>query len=72
MIQVSVEVRNGFARLYVAVRAESIERAVSLVGKRYPKGDVRVRFLDSESFFVKEPTARVGRAAFEQPETTAA
>ena len=36
MIEVSVEVGNGAARFGVAVRAESIRRAVETVKTRYP------------------------------------
>lgn len=44
MVKVSIEVRSGVARFDVAVRAESIRRAVELVGGRYPGRDVRVKF----------------------------
>ncbi len=44
MEKVSIEVRSGAARFRVAVRAESIRRAVSLVGERYPDHAVRVKF----------------------------
>jgi len=56
MVKVAVEVRNGTARFRVAVRAESIRRALSVVGKRYPHSEVRVRFpIDPEGFFVEAP-----------------
>ena len=59
---------NGVARFSVAVRAESIERAVGLVAGRYPKGDVRVKSLtDPEGFFVKYLAARAGIAEAELP-----
>jgi hypothetical protein len=61
VVKVSIEVGKGAARFTVAVRAESIQRAVSLVEGRYPKGDVRVRFpIDSEGFFVEDHAARAG------------
>ena len=44
MVKVSIEVRNGAARFDVAVQAENIQRALSFVGKRYPDGNVRVKF----------------------------
>ena len=44
MVKVSIEVRSGVARFDVAVRAESIRRAMELVGGRYPGRDVRVKF----------------------------
>jgi hypothetical protein len=57
----------------VAVRAESIRRAVSLVTERYPKGDVRVRFpIDPEGFFVEDIAAPAGMVGVELPEKTAA
>ena len=52
MIKVSVEVREGAALFRVAVKAESISRAVSIVKGRHPSRDVRVVFpIDPESFF---------------------
>ncbi len=61
MVRVSIEVYDGAARFSVAVQAESIRRAVSIMGSRYPNSDVRVRFpIDPERFFVKDPTARAG------------
>lgn len=65
MVKVSVEVRNGVARLSVAVRAACVERAMSLVGERYPKGDVRVRLL-------KEPAACSRIVAVDRPDTAPA
>jgi hypothetical protein len=73
VVKVSVEVRNGAARFNVAVRAENIQRALSLVRGRYPKGSVLVKFpIDPESFFVGDPSARAGIVGFERPEETAA
>jgi hypothetical protein len=52
MIKVSVEVREGAALFRVAVKAESISRAVSIVKGRHPGRDVRVVFpIDPERFF---------------------
>ena len=52
MIKVSVEVREGSALFRVAVKAESISRAVSIVKGRQPGRDVRVVFpIDPEGFF---------------------
>ena len=52
MIKVSMEVREGAALYRVAVQAESISRAVSIVKGRHPGRDVRVVFpIDPESFF---------------------
>jgi hypothetical protein len=44
MVKVSMEVRKGASRFAVAVSAESIQRAVSLVRVRYPGGECRVLF----------------------------
>jgi len=61
MVKVSIEVRNGAAHFNVAVRAQSIERAVGVVRGRYPGCAVRVKFpIDPEVFFVKEPAPRSG------------
>ena len=52
MVKVSIEVRSGAARFRVGVRAESIERAVSLMEKRFPGRNVQVSFpIDPEVFF---------------------
>jgi hypothetical protein len=69
VMKVCVEVRSGAARFKVAVRAESIRRALSLVGERYPMGEVQVKFpIDPEGFFVKDPAAsRAGSIGFEAP-----
>jgi hypothetical protein len=58
MVKVSVEVRSGTARFRVGVQAQSIRKALSMVGGRYPQGEVRVLFpIEPEGFFVREPTA---------------
>lgn len=73
MVKVSIEVRNGAARFTVAVRAESIRRALNIVARRYPGRDIGVKFpVDPEGFFVEDPTARAGIVAFERPEKVAA
>ncbi len=73
MVKVSVEVRKGAVHFDVAVQAENIERAVSLVGERAPKGEVRVNFpIDSEGFFVTDPAAQARIVGFEQPKKIAA
>jgi hypothetical protein len=52
MVKVSIEVYNGAALFEVAVRAQSIERAVSVVRGSYPGCDIRVKFpIDPEGFF---------------------
>jgi hypothetical protein len=70
VVKVSIEVRSGAARFSVAVRAESIRRALSLVRERYPKGEAQVKLpIDPEGFFVEDPAAsRAGPVGFEAPE----
>jgi hypothetical protein len=43
-VRISVEVRSGTARFRVGVQAESIKKALSMVGGMYPRGVVRVAF----------------------------
>ena len=53
MIKVSVEVREGTALFRVAVQAESIGRAISIISGGHPGRDVRVVFpIDPEEFFI--------------------
>ncbi len=70
MVKVCVEVRSGATRFQVAIRAESIRRALSLVRERYPKGEAQVKLpIDPEGFFVEDPAAsRAGPVGFEAPE----
>ena len=71
MIKVAIEVRSGAARFGVAVQAESIQWALSLVGARYPARTWRVKFpIEAEGFFVEGSGARAGM--FEQPKELAA
>ena len=73
MIKVSVEVRRGTARFRVGVQAESIRRALGVVGGRYPHGEVRLVFpIEPEGFFVREPTAVAGMVGTEQTHREAA
>lgn len=74
MVKVSMEVRSGVARFCVAVRAQSIRRAVSLVGARYPGSEVGVKFpIAPESFFADDPIARAEMIVLEdQPAGMAA
>ena len=52
MIRVSVEICSGAARFRAAVWAETIERALSLVKARYPRGEARVIFpIEPEAYF---------------------
>ena len=59
MVKVSIEVHNGAAHFKVAIRAQSIERAVCIVRgiyrKLHPGCAARVKFpIDPDSFFVKQ------------------
>jgi hypothetical protein len=73
MVKVSIEVRNGATHFNVAVRAQSIKRAVSVVRGSYPGCVVRVKFpIDPEGFFVKEPAARTSIVEVDQPDLIAA
>ena len=73
MVKVSIEVHNGAALFEVAVRAQSIERAASVVRGSYPGCDIRVKFpIGPEGFFVWEPTPRMGIVGVERPEFIAA
>ena len=67
LVKVSVEVRSGTARFRVGVQAESIRRALSMVGGRHPQGEVRVLFpIEPEGFLVREPSAPAGMVGSEQ------
>ena len=67
IVKVSVEVRSGTARFRVGVHAQSIRKALSMVGGRYPQGEVRVAFpIEPEGYFVREPSAVVGMVGPEQ------
>jgi hypothetical protein len=73
MVKVSIEVRSGAARFDVGVQAESIQRAVGFMRKRYPKGSVNVRFpIEPERFFVEDPKARTEIVGLELPARVAA
>lgn len=73
MVQVSLEVRSGTARFRVGVRAQSIRKALSVVGGRYPHGEVRVVFpIEPEGFFVMEPSPSTRIAGNEHVQAKAA
>jgi len=64
MVKVFIEVRNGIARFAAAVRVDSIRQAVSIAGRLYPGGQVRVKFpTDHECFFVQDTADPVWIAA---------
>jgi hypothetical protein len=70
MVKVSMEVRKGAARFAVAVRAESLQRAVGLVRGRYPGGECRVLFPADPGNVVAAHPARAGMG--ERPTAMAA
>jgi len=73
MVNVSVEVRDGATYFNVSVKAQSIERAVSVVRGSFPGCTVRVKFpIDPEGFFVKESTPRTEIVGIDQPDPIAA
>ncbi len=73
MVKVSVEVCSEGAHFDVAVRGESIDRAVYLVEGRYPGRDIKVKFpINPEGFFVKDPAARSGIVGFDRSDEMAA
>ncbi len=58
MVRISVEVTSGAARFRVAVRAESIRRALEIVQRQNPGGEVGVVFpIDPETFFAGDREA---------------
>ena len=73
MVKVSMEVRKGASRFAVAVRAESLQRAVSLVRGRHPGGECRVLFpVNPEELFAEDPAAPAVGFGAEQPAGMAA
>jgi hypothetical protein len=72
IVKLSVEVRSGTARFRVGVQAESIRRALCVVGARYPASEVAVVFpIEPEGFFLKGP-ALAGVVETEHPKELAA
>jgi hypothetical protein len=52
MVKVSVEIHSKTTRFVVAVQAESIQRALSILESRYPGNAARVAFpIEPEGFF---------------------
>ena len=71
MIRVRIEVHSGAARFGVAVQAESIRRALSVVESRCPGRKCQVKFpIEPEGFFLEGAGARAG--TFERPKEMAA
>lgn len=68
MVKVSIEVRKGASRFVVAVQAESIRRAVSLLEAGYPGADLRLKCpIEPEYFFVNDAAAQAGIVEIKQP-----
>ncbi len=58
MVKVSIEVHSGAARFSVAIKAQSIQEALSIAAARHPSSVTRVKFpIDPESFFVEDSAA---------------
>jgi hypothetical protein len=58
MVKVSIEIHSGAARFVVAVQAQSINRALSIVAASHPGSVARVKFpIESEGFFVEDSAA---------------
>jgi hypothetical protein len=58
MVKISIEVHNGTARFTVAVKAQSINQALSIIAARHPSSVARVKFpINPESFFVEDSAA---------------
>ena len=58
MVKVSIEVHSKTASFAVAIKAQSIQQALSIVAARHPSSVTRVKFpIDPESFFVEDSAA---------------
>ncbi len=69
MVKVSIEVRSGATRFEVAVRASSVQRALSMVEGWYPGDHHRVKFpVDHypESFLAEDLVTQAGMVSFDQ------
>ena len=72
MIRVSVEIQSGAAQFRAVVWADSINRAVRLVGMRYPGCEARVLFpIELEAFFAAERAFGVEKVVAEATEESA-
>jgi hypothetical protein len=69
MVKVTMEVRSGATHFDVAVQAESIKHAVSLLKERYPKVNGRLKFpIKPKSYFVEDVALQAEQIAFEEPQ----
>ncbi len=72
MIQVVFEVHTGAARFRVSARAQSIQRAMSIAGARYPNAEVRLALpVEPESFFIGAAPDRAESVGRQMPESVA-
>jgi hypothetical protein len=56
MVKVSIEVHDGTARFSVAIKAHSIQHALSIAAARHPSNVTRVKFpIEPESFSWRLP-----------------
>ncbi len=73
MVRVSIRIRNGAARFNVAVQAQSIQRALSIVQTQHRTANVEVEFpTDPERSFVEDRIAPAGLIEHYQPKWKAA
>ena len=58
MVRVSIEIHSGAVRFLVAVQAQSIQRALSIVAARHPGSVASVKVpIEPEGFFVEDAAA---------------
>ena len=58
MVKVSIEVHSGTECFAVAIRAQSIQHALSIAAARHPSSVTRVKFpIDPERFFLGDSAA---------------
>jgi hypothetical protein len=58
MVKVAIEVHHGTARFTVAVKAQSVQQALSVVSARHPSSVARVKFpINPETFMVEDSAA---------------
>jgi hypothetical protein len=72
MLRVAIEVVSGTARFGMAVRAESIRRALDIAEALYPGAVAQLIFpIEPEGFFVEDPAATPGPVELEIPHNVA-
>ena len=69
LIQVVIEVRRGAASFQVSVRAQNIQRAISLVRGTYPGAEASLVIpVEPESFFAGDDFDGAEQDTFQRPE----